>query len=854
MANTKVTGDVIANGTISTVHLADDAITAAKLDSTATGITFADLTVDTNTLYVDAANNRVGIGTTSPQVSLQIGTHLTTPPADTGLCVSNRKSIRINDADGSYNFGVYIKQNYSGNSYLILGTRHNGTDTDGLVVKDGNVGIGTDDPDGKKLRIVHSTGQGLSLSLNSGSGTNVVQFGDTSDSDIGQISYDHTNNFMAFQTNNTERMRIDSSGLVRIQKNTSSTTEPLLKLSNASGSTTDGVKMIFEVANTSGNGGEIAVVRDGGSFNPYMTFNVSSGVASAPTERMRIDSSGNVMMGKNSQSGNAALTVKSMAGGNTGLILIEGDTTNDGHGLYATTDNKFVITRFTNGSYSDNFVMDSSGNLGIGTTSPDLTGFGYKTLTVVGGTTSGYAGVLELGSPTTNANGQNLGIIAFMDGSTRNAQIDVTRASSTSTSNMHFYTNGGSGIVERMRIDSSGLARFTVDSGTASAIDIGYISSARTIRAVETGGGNARPLTLLAQNFTFKDDSATRMTIDSYGNIGMFGQTSPSNYTSSGFGTLHLGTSSTKGLIKFGDGSTWNGPEIYASSGELIILSNDSGSSEKMRIRSSADPLIRIGGGDNEQKAAIRLGGENGGGGRLYFEYNGDSSYIDSYGGHGSTQRYRDLTIGARNLKLLTGNTSGGTRMYIDVDGNVGIGTTSPGYMLHVQSNSSSTSAAFFRPNVIGSADPAEPTTVFIDGQKAAALDINRFYSHGTIINIRQNNSNVGSISVTGVATAYNTSSDYRLKEDYQDFNGLDMVSNIPVYDFKWKSAEERSFGVKAHELQNILPQAVNGEKDAKEMQGVDYSKLTPILLKAIQELKADNDNLRERIQTLENQ
>ena len=48
MANTKVTGDVIANGTISTVHIADDAITAAKLDSTATGITFADLAVSGN--------------------------------------------------------------------------------------------------------------------------------------------------------------------------------------------------------------------------------------------------------------------------------------------------------------------------------------------------------------------------------------------------------------------------------------------------------------------------------------------------------------------------------------------------------------------------------------------------------------------------------------------------------------------------------------------------------------------------------------------------------------------------------------------------------------------------------------
>ena len=110
----------------------------------------------------------------------------------------------------------------------------------------------------------------------------------------------------------------------------------------------------------------------------------------------------------------------------------------------------------------------------------------------------------------------------------------------------------------------------------------------------------------------------------------------------------------------------------------------------------------------------------------------------------------------------------------------------------------------------------------------------------------------VGTISTSGTSTAYNTSSDYRLKEDLQDFAGLDMVSKIPVYDFKWKDnddyedCDKRSYGVIAHELQEVLPQAVSGEKDAEEMQGVDYSKIVPLLVKSIQELKAEVDKLKQ--------
>ena len=107
----------------------------------------------------------------------------------------------------------------------------------------------------------------------------------------------------------------------------------------------------------------------------------------------------------------------------------------------------------------------------------------------------------------------------------------------------------------------------------------------------------------------------------------------------------------------------------------------------------------------------------------------------------------------------------------------------------------------------------------------------------------------IGSITRPGLTNAvlYNTTSDYRLKEDYKEINGLEKLSLIKVYDFKWKGIEDRMDGVIAHELQQIIPYAVHGQKDAIEengnllYQGVDYSKLVPILIKSIQEL---NDKL----------
>jgi len=94
-------------------------------------------------------------------------------------------------------------------------------------------------------------------------------------------------------------------------------------------------------------------------------------------------------------------------------------------------------------------------------------------------------------------------------------------------------------------------------------------------------------------------------------------------------------------------------------------------------------------------------------------------------------------------------------------------------------------------------------------------------------------------------ASAFNTRSDYRLKEDLKEFSGLSLITDMKVYDFKWKEKNERNYGFMAHELQEIVPYVVTGTKDGMfedelQYQGVDYSKLVPVLVKAIQELSAE--------------
>jgi hypothetical protein len=119
--------------------------------------------------------------------------------------------------------------------------------------------------------------------------------------------------------------------------------------------------------------------------------------------------------------------------------------------------------------------------------------------------------------------------------------------------------------------------------------------------------------------------------------------------------------------------------------------------------------------------------------------------------------------------------------------------------------------------------------------------------TNGSIIDFRKQSTIVGSISVTGSATAYNTSSDYRLKENIADADDAgSKIDAIQVRKYDWKAdGLHQDYGMIAQELQAVVPEAVSGDADSEEMMGVDYSKLVPMLIKEIQ-------SLRQRVAQLE--
>jgi len=188
-------------------------------------------------------------------------------------------------------------------------------------------------------------------------------------------------------------------------------------------------------------------------------------------------------------------------------------------------------------------------------------------------------------------------------------------------------------------------------------------------------------------------------------------------------------------------------------------------------------------------------------------------------------------------LFYTNGNLSGFSpteRMRIDSSGNVLVGTTSASGTFGDQETTE------FRPNFFSA----------FARENDPALGVARLSSNGDVVIFRRETTTTGSISVTSSTTAYNTSSDYRLKENVQPITGaLAKVQALNPVHYNWKVDGSEGEGFIAHELQEIVPYAVTGEKDGEEMQGVDYSKLTTLLTAAIKELTEKVESLEAQLE-----
>ena len=524
-------------------------------------------------------------------------------------------------------------------------------------------------------------------------------------------------------------------------------------------------------------------------------------------------------------------------------------------------DNKSYLGFWTapdDGTVTEKMRIDSSGNVGIGTTSPDTN------LEV----SSATGGVLRLTSTdTTVQTGESIGKIEFKSNDASTGGDNVMGFVSCVARNvgtryaLSFGTGDAAAAEERMRIDNLGNVGIGTDSpdskltsnGRIEAISLGtdhfrarYNSTYYTdysTNGVRFNGDN--------QTYSLIQNGTTRLIVDDGGNVGI-GTTSPEMLLdvglqgSAGAGDFKKvmvnvnGGYSTDATFQYKvlgyTGTTRNATDIFTqTTGEAVknfytgmvgaqYFNNNrwsiiQGGVERLTVEGYGSNAGNVGIGTDSPQTKLHLYDNTATVGLSIQADNASSSDVN-FGDED------DINIG--RIKYEHSNDS----MQFQTNNAERMRITSAGYL---RLNNQDAGNYLFK--------------IAYSGSSQEAIGLQTTYNGGgnMLRFLNYLGAAVGGVYSSNTATSYNTSSDYRLKEDLQDFAGLDMVSKIPVYDFKWKSDESRSYGVMAHELQEVLPDAVSGEKDAEEMQGVDYSKIVPLLIKSIQELTAKVERLEAK-------
>ena len=480
---------------------------------------------------------------------------------------------------------------------------------------------------------------------------------------------------------------------------------------------------------------------------------------------------------------------------------------------------------------SEKMRITSSGHLLFAGTSEEIT------LQTSDGSDNGYLNLSGGG-----ACNQNRGAQLVLNGNERSGLLGTLQLlagnAGSASSVIQFFTGGS----EQVRIDSAGRLLL----GT-SAADTGAVVIDKNITA-ESDVSDTAGYHLVIRSQTNSNTSKVGIafkntsTASSVGAAILHHRTAGSSvgdlafYTSPTDGTTTERTKITSvGTLLHGSGAistqkATNGGLDIACNNNSIIFGADSNSGANTQTRTNNTPK-------DQRIAAVHYTNaeEPIGVVRVY----SDSTTNQMHFGGGSS-----LFNAATTMYFYTAanntTTSGTERMRINTAGSVSIGTST-----------NANARLFVNPRVDGTTQRG----ITISGRKDVYDVIALNFVHAV------NNSSAGSVTfTTTAAVSYNTTSDYRLKQDVVTLT--DSITRLkllnPVH-FKWKdSPSVETDGFLAHEVQTVIPSAITGEKDALDKDGniepqqIDTSKLTPLLTSALQEAIAKIETLETKVAALE--